>query len=89
MSFYQPGRALRRNVAGQPCPSCGLTLHHADVWAYVQNGAAPLYAHGACFELLLNAATAQAEEDAQAVAQDSGAGSPLDAAESSIAQEAE
>jgi hypothetical protein len=63
VSFYRPGRDLRRRLSGHPCPSCGLALHHRDVWAY-RHGPETVYAHGACFELLVNAATAQAEEDA-------------------------
>lgn len=88
MSFFRPSRALRRQIAGQPCPACGLRLHHVEVVAWAHEGRT-LFLHPACVSLLIeqNEAAATAEEDTVTAAND-GANSGLDA-ENTILQEAE
>jgi hypothetical protein len=66
--FWKPGRELRRRQSGQPCPGCGLSLHHRDVVAY-SGGTQTYFLHAACADLLAeNAAAAASEEDDAAAA---------------------
>jgi len=88
MSFFRPSRALRRQIAGQPCPACGLRLHHVEVVAWAHENRTH-FLHPACVSLLLeqNEAAATAEEDTVTAADD-GANNGLDA-ESPIVLEAQ
>lgn len=61
MSTWRPSRELRRRVAGQPCPGCGLRLHFLDVVAYA--GASQTYfLHEACLAVLAEQAEAEEAE---------------------------